>query len=70
MQMDRIARECGVDPWELRLRHAYRNGDVRPHRKPAEDATLVETIQAAARLVGVELAPELAAMTSDDRGAA
>jgi CO/xanthine dehydrogenase Mo-binding subunit len=67
MQMDRIARECGVDPWELRLRHAYRNGDIRPHRKAAEDATLVETIQAAARLVGVELAPELAAMTSDDR---
>ena len=65
MQMDRVARECEVDPWELRLRHAYRNGEERPYRKHAEDAALVETIQAAAQLAGVELAPELRAMTSD-----
>ncbi|MGH2947745.1 MAG: xanthine dehydrogenase family protein molybdopterin-binding subunit [Solirubrobacteraceae bacterium] len=55
MQMDRIARTLGIDPWELRLRHAYRDGDVRPHRKVVEDATLVETIRAAAELVGHEL---------------
>jgi CO/xanthine dehydrogenase Mo-binding subunit len=67
MQMDRIARELGVDPWELRLRHAYRNGDDRPYRKTTEDATLVETIQAAAEMAGVELSAELRAMSSDDR---
>jgi CO/xanthine dehydrogenase Mo-binding subunit len=67
MQMDRVARELGLDPWELRLRHAYRNGDVRPYRKITEDASLVEAIQAAATLAGVELSPELQAMTSDDR---
>jgi CO/xanthine dehydrogenase Mo-binding subunit len=58
MQMDRIARAVGADPWELRLRNAYRNGDERPYRKTVEDATLIETIQAAASLVGHSLAPE------------
>ena len=52
MQMDRIARAIGVDPWTLRLRNAYRDGDERPYRKIVEDATLIETIQAAAELVG------------------
>jgi CO/xanthine dehydrogenase Mo-binding subunit len=64
MPMDRIARQVGVDPWELRLRNAYRNGDERPYRKTVEDATLIETIQAAASLVGHELAPELRELRS------
>src|SRR5207245_278208 len=66
VQMDRIAHTLGIDPWEIRLRNAYRNGQMRPVRKVMEDATLVETIQAAARLVGHHLSPELQAMTSDD----
>jgi CO/xanthine dehydrogenase Mo-binding subunit len=64
MQMDRIARQVGIDPWELRLRNAYRNGDERPYRKTVEDATLIETIQAAAELVGHSLAPELRELRS------
>jgi CO/xanthine dehydrogenase Mo-binding subunit len=64
MQMDRIARQVGVDPWELRLRNAYRNGDERPYRKTVEDATLIETIQAAADLVGHELPAELRELRS------
>jgi len=67
VQMDRIAEATGLDPWTVRFRNAYRNGDLRPHRKPAEDATLIETMQAAARLVGHELTPEQAAMTSAPR---
>jgi CO/xanthine dehydrogenase Mo-binding subunit len=55
MQMDRISRAIGVDPWELRLKNAYRDGDERPYRKIVEDATLVETIRAAAELVGHDL---------------
>ena len=46
--MDRISRAIGVDPWEPRLKNAYRDGDERPYRKIVEDATLVETIRAAA----------------------
>ncbi len=68
MQMDRIARELEIDPWELRLRHAYRNGDERPYGKTTADATLVETMHAAAEMAGVELSAELRAMTSNDRG--
>ena len=60
----RIARTIGADPWELRLRNAYRNGDERPYRKTVEDATLIETIQAAASLVGHELSPELQELRS------
>lgn len=67
VQMDKIAERCGLDPWTVRFRNAHRNGDVKPHRKVTADATLIETMQAAARLVGHELPPELAAMTSAPR---
>jgi CO/xanthine dehydrogenase Mo-binding subunit len=67
MQMDRIARERGLDPWELRFRHAYRDGDERPYRKTTADASLVEAMQAAAALAGVELSAELRAMSSAER---
>jgi hypothetical protein len=39
---------------------------MRPVRKVVEDATLVETLKAAAALVGHELSPELQAMHSND----
>jgi CO/xanthine dehydrogenase Mo-binding subunit len=55
MQMDRIARAIGIDPWTIRLTNAYRDGDERPYRKIVEDATLIDTIKAAAELVGHDL---------------
>jgi CO/xanthine dehydrogenase Mo-binding subunit len=67
VQMDRIAEACGIDPWTVRFRNAYHNGDVKPHRKVVEDATLIETMQAAAELVGHELPAELRAMSSAPR---
>ncbi|HEY6056850.1 MAG TPA: molybdopterin cofactor-binding domain-containing protein [Candidatus Limnocylindrales bacterium] len=67
VQMDRIAERVGVDPWTIRFINAYHNGDMKPHRKLAEDATLIETMQAAARLVGRELPEEFRAMTSAPR---
>jgi CO/xanthine dehydrogenase Mo-binding subunit len=67
VQMDKIAERVGLDPWAIRFINAYRNGDMKPHRKLAEDATLIETMQAAARLVGHELPPEFLAMTSAPR---
>ncbi len=68
VQMDRIAEAVGLDPWEIRFINAYRNGDVKPHRKIVEDATLIETMQAAAALVGHALPDRLLAMSSNDRG--
>jgi CO/xanthine dehydrogenase Mo-binding subunit len=67
LQMDRIARTIGMDPWEVRLLNAYRNGDTRPYRKKVEDATLVEVIQGAAKLVDHELPGKFRAMNSWDR---
>ena len=67
VQMDKIAEAVGVDPWTIRFINAYHNGDMKPHRKLAEDATLIETMQAAAALVGHELPGELRAMTSAPR---
>lgn len=69
VQMDKIAERVGVDPWTIRFINAYHNGDMKPHRKLAEDATLIETMQAAATLVGHELPDELKAMTSAPRNA-
>ena len=69
LQMDKIAKTIGMDPWQLRLLNAYRNDDMKAHRKEVEDAAMVETIQAAARLAGHELPAEYQAMTSWDRKA-
>ena len=67
VQMDKIAERVGLDPWAIRFLNAYHDGDMKPHRKLVEDATLIETMQAAATLVGHELPAELQAMTSEPR---
>jgi len=69
VQMDRIAERVGLDPWTIRFINAYHDGDMKPHRKLAEDATLIETMQAATALVGHELPDDLRAMTSAPRDA-
>jgi CO/xanthine dehydrogenase Mo-binding subunit len=69
VQMDKIAERVGVDPWTIRFINAYHDGDVKPHRKLVEDATLIETMQAAAALVGHDLPDDLKAMTSAPRDA-
>lgn len=55
VQMDKIARTLGMDPWQIRFLNAYRNGQMKAVRKEVEDATLIETMQAAAKMVGAEL---------------
>jgi CO/xanthine dehydrogenase Mo-binding subunit len=67
VQMDKIAELVGLDPWSVRFLNAYRDGDIKPHRKVVEDATLIETMQAAAELVGHELPADLRAMSSARR---
>jgi CO/xanthine dehydrogenase Mo-binding subunit len=66
VQMEKIARTIGMDSYEIRLLNAYRNGQMRPVRKIVEDATLIETIKAAADLAGHELPERFRAMHSDD----
>jgi CO/xanthine dehydrogenase Mo-binding subunit len=64
VQMDKIARTIGMDPWEIRFLNAYRNGQIKAIRKAVQDATLIETMQAAAKLVGHPLPERLLAMSS------
>jgi CO/xanthine dehydrogenase Mo-binding subunit len=63
-QMDRVARELAIDPLEFRLRNAYRDGDLKAHRKVAEGTALIEVMQKAAELVGHELSDSYRAMSS------
>ncbi|WP_395107349.1 xanthine dehydrogenase family protein molybdopterin-binding subunit [Actinomadura sp. SCN-SB] len=65
--MDKVARELGMDPLRLRLKNAYRDGDMKAHRKVASGAALVEVMQRAAELVGHDLPPEYRAMSSAGR---
>jgi CO/xanthine dehydrogenase Mo-binding subunit len=67
VQMDKIARTVGMDPWAIRFVNAYHDGDVKPHQKVVEDATLIEVMQAAAELVGHELPEELKKMSSGQK---
>jgi CO/xanthine dehydrogenase Mo-binding subunit len=66
MQMDKIAKVLDMDPWEIRFINAYRNGDMKPHQKIAEDATLIEVMQSAAELVGHELPEKYKQMSSSN----
>jgi CO/xanthine dehydrogenase Mo-binding subunit len=66
-QMDVIAHELGIDPLRLRLINAYRDGEMKAHRKRVEGAALVEVIQKAAELAGQRLEPDLVAMSSVSR---
>ena len=66
VQMDKIAEVVGMDPWDIRFVNAYRDGDIKPHRKIVEDATLIEVMQAAAEMVGHELPEKYKQMNSQD----
>ncbi|WP_255666471.1 molybdopterin cofactor-binding domain-containing protein [Haladaptatus sp. DYF46] len=63
-QMDRIADELDLDRWEVRFKNAYQNGDIKPHRKEIEDASLIECLQSTADMVGKDLPTEFKEMRS------
>jgi CO/xanthine dehydrogenase Mo-binding subunit len=67
VQMDKIARTVGMDPFEIRLLNGYRNGDLRPYQKVVSDATLLEVVKGAAEMIGHPLGEPYAAMNSWDR---
>jgi CO/xanthine dehydrogenase Mo-binding subunit len=66
-QMDRIARALDLDPLQLRLLNAYRDGDMKAHRKLAEGTALVEVVQKAAEMAGHELPERYRRMSSTSR---
>lgn len=67
VHMTRIAKELGLDQYEVRLKNANRVGDTSPNRIGYEDPSTVDVVKAIAEADGKELAPEFAAMTRDTR---
>jgi len=47
-QMDKLATLTAMDPIEFRIRNAYRDGDMKAHRREAKNTALVECLQVAA----------------------
>jgi anti-sigma factor RsiW len=47
-QMDRLAELVDMDPMEFRILNAYRDGDMKAHRREAKNTALVECVQVAA----------------------
>ncbi|MGI9422616.1 MAG: xanthine dehydrogenase family protein molybdopterin-binding subunit [Hyphomicrobiaceae bacterium] len=46
--MDKVAHQIGMDPIELRIRNAYRDRDMKAHRREAKNCALIECCQVAA----------------------
>jgi CO/xanthine dehydrogenase Mo-binding subunit len=67
LHMNRIAQILGIDPWELRLKNAYRIGDTAPTRVVMRDPSTVPTLLAAAQAAGVPLSPDFRQMTNQPR---
>lgn len=62
--MDRVAEATGIDPIELRIRNACRDGDMKAHRRVASNTALIECCQVAAGKAGWLLSAEAAAQSS------
>ena len=54
--MDKVAHEVGMDPVELRILNAYRDGDMKAHRRLAKNTALIECCQVAAQKANWQLA--------------
>jgi CO/xanthine dehydrogenase Mo-binding subunit len=48
VHMDKGAEACGMDPGEFRIINAYRDGDMKAHRRVAKNTALIECVQVAA----------------------
>lgn len=66
--MDKVADTVGMNPIELRILNAYRDGDMKAHRRIAKNCALVECCQVVAEKAGVKLSPELVRATSRTGG--
>ena len=62
--MDKVAETVGMNPIELRILNAYRDGDMKAHRRIAKNCALIECAQVVAQKAGVKLAPHLASASS------
>ena len=63
-QMDKLAHQVGMDPMEFRILNAYRDGDMKAHRREAHNCALVECVQVAAEKSNWTIREEFKQMSS------
>jgi hypothetical protein len=63
-QMDKVAHAVGMDPVELRILNAYRDGDMKAHRREAKNCALIECAQVAAEKAKWPIREEFKRMSS------
>jgi Molybdopterin-binding domain of aldehyde dehydrogenase len=63
-QMDKLAHLIGMDPMEFRILNAYRDGDMKAHRREAKNTALIECVQVAAEKSKWPLREEFKRMSS------
>ena len=69
-QMDKVAVAIGMDPLEFRILNAYRDGDMKAHRREAKNCALIECAQVAAEKANWPLRDEFRRMSSRQGGGA
>jgi CO/xanthine dehydrogenase Mo-binding subunit len=69
-QMDKGATAVGIDPLEFRMLNAYRDGDMKAHRREAKNCALIECAQVAAEKANWPLRDEFRRMSSRQGGGA
>lgn len=62
--MDKVAHQIGMDPIELRILNAYRDGDMKAHRRAAKNCALIECAQVAAEKASWPIAEQYKQMSS------
>lgn len=62
--MDKVAETVGMNPVELRILNAYRDGDMKAHRRIAKNTALIECCQVVAEKAGVVLSAAARAASS------
>lgn len=62
--MDKVAETVQMNPIELRILNAYRDGDMKAHRRLAKNTALIECCQVAASKAAWPISAEAAAQSS------
>ena len=67
-QMDKLAQLVGMDPMEFRILNAYRDGDMKAHRREAKNTALIECVQVAAEKANGAIRDDFKRMSSRKGG--
>lgn len=69
VQMDRLAEAVDMDPMEFRILNAYRDGDMKAHRRVAKNTALIECVQVVAEKANWPISQEARRQSSLTGGA-